>query len=611
MLQAIRDGSKGVAAKIIVGLIILTFALFGVESIVALGGGDPAPAEVNGKEITETEVAQAVSAQQQRLQQQLGENFDPSMFDQDLLRQSAVNNLINQTLLEQAATDSGIYVSNQAVDQLIVQSPQFQVAGTFDPNQYDLLIRSRGFTRMTYREAVRESVKTQQAQAAWQGTEFSTPFEQKRIAKLETQTRSFDYKLFELNSVKDEIQVSEEEIQTHYDAHLDDYLSKESVVVDYIRLDKQALTNETNVTDDEVRQRYEDMLADAAANKEYRAAHILKLNAEKESEDALNEAKQRLENGESFEALAEEYSDDDTSKYAGGDLGFASTTVYEPEFAQALLELDEGEVSGVVRTRDGLHLIKLVETRQPEVASFAELKDTIKRDLISERAEALYIQTLEDFKNEVYASRSLESPAEMFDLKIETSQPLTRDSQGGIAEYRGILEQAFSEPVIELRENSEVIEIAADAALALRLKEHNEPKPLPLETVRDAIERKIVANKAADKLTELAEADLESLKGGNTITGWKSIEDATRNATQAPAPVVNEAFTLALGSETNLSLIELGNGNKALVKLTDVNRDTPVIGLESAQQKIERTKGTNIYRAYFNQYEQNADIERN
>ncbi|EAT10702.1 hypothetical protein HF888_08375 [Bermanella marisrubri] len=608
MLQAIRDGSKGIAARIIVGLIILTFALFGIESIVALGGGEDAPAEVNGEEITLLEVQQAVNAQKTRLQRQFGENFDPAMFDENLLRQAAVRSLIDQELLAQAATESGVYISDQDIDRLIVQSPNFQVNGAFDAATYDLTIRSMGFTRMTYREAVRESIKTQQVQSAWQGTEFATDLEKEQLSLLENQIRSIKYKEYKSDNFKESVQLSDEDIQSFYEANDSRFMTTESVIVDYVIFDKEKLAEQVIVTEDEIQERYDAMLQESQENKEYRVAHIMLLSADDEARKTLSEAKSKLGQGESFESLAERYSEDDTSKYAGGDLGFASATIYEPEFADAVLSLEVGAVSDIVETRDGLHLIKLVDTRQPEIAAYDEMKDTIEQNLVNEQIEVRYIEMLESFKDAVFASNSLQTVAEDFNLVVQTSPEFTRNAGTGIAENPVIRDAAFSDVVLYESMVSDVIEIDAGSAVAVRLKEHNESKLKPLEVVKDQIVTTLTSQKAGELAKASAEADLDALEAGGDIEGWIAVEDITRNAEKVDSLILSQAFETPEGDS---SLVAMRQGNHALLQVTKVVRDVPVIDLESSAQKIERTNAVNQYQAYFNSFKNDSDVETN
>ncbi len=329
MLQAIRDGSKGVVAKVIVGLIILTFALFGIESIVALGGGESAPAEVNGEEISEFKVAQMIQLQKRRLQSQFGENFDPSILNDNLLRKSAVESLISEALLEQAASASGVFYSDREIDKLITQSPEFQVSGQFDRNQYDLVLRSAGFTRSTHRALLRSNLSTQQAQSAWQLSSFATTAEETRSAQLESQTRDFSFIEYTLADAKKNITVNSDAKKEFYEANTAQYMTQESVIIEYIELKRSDLAKSVEVDDEEIQQRFDIINEEAASRREYRAAHILLTDTNDEARKTLAEIQGKLSAGESFATLAEAHSQDDTSKFSGGDLGFSASDVYE------------------------------------------------------------------------------------------------------------------------------------------------------------------------------------------------------------------------------------------------------------------------------------------
>ena len=481
MLQAIRDGSKGIAAKIIVGLIILTFALFGIESIVALGGGEDAPAEVNGVEISEYQVSQMVQLQKRRLQAQFGESFD---MDESRLRQMAIETLINETLMKTAAVDSGVHFSDREIDKLILQSPEFQIDGKFDRDQFDLVLRSAGFTRSTYRELLRTNLSAQQVQNAYQASAFSTVLESQAVAKLDAQERDFSYLEYSFEKELDKTTVSDEEIQEYFDQNSQLFMTEESVVVKYLELNRAQFESKVDLDESIIEERYQAMVEEANSKKEYRAAHILLLSNDEASKAKLIEAKA---SGKPFEELAKELSEDDSSKFSGGDLGFSTSEVFEPEFEAALLALTKGQVSDVVETRDGLHLIKLLDERKPEVAPLSELKDSIVKSLTEEGSQALYVEALEMLKDEAFSSGDLESPAKALSLEVKTSQPITRMSSSGIAQYKPVVEAAFSEVVLNEASNSEVLEVEEGKALVVNLDVYNESKIKDLAQVKSSM----------------------------------------------------------------------------------------------------------------------------
>lgn len=612
MLQAIRDGSKGIVAKIIVGLIILTFALFGIESIVALGGGQDAPATVNGEDISELQVQQATQMQKRRLQSQFGENFDPAIFKDELIRDSSIETLISETLMKQAAKDAGIMFSDAEIDALIVKSPDFQVGGKFDRNQFDLVLRSAGFTRATYRELLRTSVLTQQLQNAWQSTSFATPYEAKQTAMLEAQTRNFAFTTFALENFKKDVIVSDEEIQAYYDENTQDFMTQEKVSLKYVELEADKLGKSIEITDDEVQERYDAIVAESNSNKEYRAAHILLLDASDEAKAKMADIQAQLNAGKSFEELAKEFSEDDTSKFSGGDLGFAGAEVYESEFADALVQLQVGDVSSVVETRDGLHLIKLLEERQPEVAELSDMQDSIKEELRAEAVRVVYLEALETLKNEAFSSYQIEPVAATLELEVKNVPAFARTGGQGIAADRNVIEAAFSDNVLNEGANSDVIELSDSRAVVVHLDQYFESKAKELSEVRSQINTLLIAQKAAEQLEAKAQEALAQAKSGEFNADWSAFTDKTRQFTGANQEVVSRVFAMGLNSEgaANYELVELQNGDKALVKLESINRDAEFEVTESQSQKVSRTKSNGEFKAFFEYNREEADIEK-
>ncbi len=612
MLQAIRDGSKGIVAKIIVGLIILTFALFGIESIVALGGGADAPAEVNGEEIGERQVAQMMDLQKRRLKSQFGENFDPSMISDTMLRKAAVESLINESLLKQAAAEGGIYFSDKEIDKLIVQSPEFQVGGEFDRDQYDLVLRSAGYTRSTHRALLRSNLITQQAQSAWQLTSFATSDEEKRSAQLDSQTRDFSFIQYDLAKTKEAVEVSAEEKQKYFTENSNQFMTQESVVVDYIELDKSDLMVDVEINEDELQDRYESIKAESLSKREFRAAHILLLESNDESRKKLTEVQEKLAAGEAFESLAQTYSQDDSSKMSGGDLGFAGSEVYEPEFADVLTGLSKGEVSQVVQTRDGLHLIKLVDTRQPEVAAFDDLKDSLSQDIKSEKAQSLYVERLEALNDEAFSASALVEPAKTLGLVVKSSQEFTRAGGVGIAKNNQVVQAAFSEGILYDDANSEVIELSDSHAVVLHLKVFKESVVKEFASVEGQVEALLRNKKGAQALALKVESDFSKAKAGDLTDSWTVLTAKSRNDESVDSAILASAFSMGLkGDAASFNQIDLGSGDKAILRLDRVNQAAEVEISTADEQKIERAKSFNEYKAYAQYFTDKASIERN
>ena len=608
MLQAMRDGSKGLVAKIIVGLIILTFALFGIDSIVALGGGQDAPAEVNGEEISELKVGQMVQMQKRRMQSQFGENFN---MEDSRLRLIALDGLINESVLKQAAKSGGIHFSDQEIDKIILLSPEFQVNGAFDRNQFDLALRSAGFTRTSYRELLRTNLLIQQAQNGFQASAFSTVKEETSVAELDAQSRDYSTITYSFNSVKEGIEVSTEELDAYYQENSSRFMTEESVIVDYLELKRSELSVGSFVDEDQIAARYDELLMEAASKKEYRAAHILLLEANEESRASLADISNRISKGEDFAVLAKEFSEDDSSKFSGGDLGFSALEVFEDEFSQALSELSVGGLSSVVQTRDGLHLIKLLEERQPEIGSLASLKDSIESDLKEEASEAAYVEALETLKDEAFSSNGIAEAGKAQDLTVKTSKEFTRLSKSGLASYSSVVESAFSDAVLNEDSNSEVIEVADGHAIVIHLNSFNESKVKSFDSVKSQIVAVLENSKARDELALKAQESLKQAREGSLVSGWSSVFDKRRATQGVEASIIKAVFALPEGQEASYELVSVAGGDQVLVRLDKVTRSEIAVTDKSADQKVSRSKAYNEYRAYQQLATDKAEIERN
>jgi len=288
MLQAIRDGSKGIVAKTVVGLIILSFTLFGVVTIVDLGMGEDAPAEVNGEEITLFEVEQMARMQIRRMQAQFGSSFN---LDEERMRSMALDNLINEKVMTLTAKDAGVLFSNQQIDTLIASSPEFQVDGKFSAAQFDMVLASAGFTRQTYRELLRNSLMTRQVQSSWQLSSFTTPVEVEVVEQLDSQTRDIAFTLYSLETEKKSVSVSTEEAKSYYDANQGLFMTEDAVKVDYVELTREQIAGDIEVSEEDIADRYAELKYDADSKKEYRAAHIMLMDASDDSKQKLVDAK--------------------------------------------------------------------------------------------------------------------------------------------------------------------------------------------------------------------------------------------------------------------------------------------------------------------------------
>ncbi|MBB2497186.1 SurA N-terminal domain-containing protein [Aquipseudomonas ullengensis] len=618
MLQNIRDNSQGWIAKTIIGVIVMLMALTGFDAIVRSTGHAGEAAEVNGEKITLDSLNGAVEMQRRQLIQQFGKDFDASLLDDKLLRKSALDNLIQQNLLLQGAKDSGMAFADTAVDQLILSMPLFQVDGKFNADRFDQMLRQQGFTRLQFRERLKQDVLISQLQAALAGSSFVTDAELQAFVQLEKQTR--DFATLTLKADNEAVQIKDEELKAYYDEHPDQFMSQEQVVLDYIELKKSAFFDQVSVNDEDLQASYKQEVAALAEQR--RAAHILLEVSDKLTDEQakakLEEAKQRIDKGEDFAKLAKELSQDAGSAATGGDLGFAAPGVYDPDFEKALYALNKGEVSAPVRSQFGWHLIKLLDVQAPEVPTFASLKGKLEHDLKARQVEQRFVEATKALEDAAYEASDLAQPAQDQGLQVQTSAAFGREGGSeGVTANRQVVQAAFSSDVLEDGANSGAIELDPDTVVVLRVKEHKKPELMPLEQVVAGIRETLTKQKANEALKVKGDALLADLRDGKAAASqdWKVVEAATRSQEGVEPVVLQALFRMPKPTDKapTFAGVSLNSGDFVLVRLDGVSEAKAEMSAEekaNARRYLASRIGQQDFSAFRKLLEAQADIER-
>ncbi|WP_027857024.1 SurA N-terminal domain-containing protein [Marinobacterium jannaschii] len=627
MLQTIRENSQGMIAKVIVGLIVITFALFGVESLVSLTGGSSAPATVNGVEISEQQLYQGVELQRRQILAQMGENADPTLLDDGLISNMVLEGLIEQSVLVQAAEEQGMTFSDRMIDQLIVSTPAFQQDGKFSREQFELALRSSGFTPITYRQLLRQEKLIEQQRAAYLMSAFALEDEVKQVLALDRQTRDISYFTLSADKVREGLVVSDEQVAERFARDQAQYMTDEQVELEYLLLDQAELAKEIEVTEDELRQQYQVMLDNYSADEMRQAAHILvEIGEELDDAAALAKAQslaERLTAGEDFAALASEASDDLGSSESGGDLGMNGKGVFDPAFEAALYELAVDQVSEPVRTEFGYHLIKLLGTQASSAPSYTEAKAELERDLLKNKAEELYVERLEQLADISFSAGDLVEPAEALGLEIKTTGLFSREGGSDpVSSNVKVLKVAFSEELLEESVNSTPVELSSNAAVVVRVKQHQPPRNQSLDEVRDLVRDALVAELTAKQLEAQGQDKVERLRAGDAIEAVasgvevKRIEALGRGQSEAPIELTQAVFKLAhpQSGKATYSAVPQADGSQIIVALHAVkDGDTTALAeaeLNSLRMILGSQVGQADYRDFTAQAVKAAEIER-
>lgn len=579
MLQHLRDNSKGVVSGILIGLLVVIFALTGAEALFSRDGSTRSIVEVNGEKISEAMIQSAVESQKQQMLSRYGESVPAEFLTEEYLRDPVIENLITRNLLLQAAKRSDLAANTELLDQQILTTPQFQQEdGSFDANKYKFVLRNIGFTPTTYKKALIEDVIVRQLEAGVVNTSFITPTELKDIITLNFQTRDFNYVIIPASGVASSLKVDETEIQAYYNEHTQEFSNPEQVAVDYIELSIDSLLPTIDISEEDIKKQHEQNLAAFVATPEMHAAHIL---IENNDADVIAEVSAKLLKGEDFANLAEEYSSDLGSKELGGDLGYTTGNTFPDEFEKALSGLKVGEVSAPITTDAGTHFIKKLDEKGVQPPSLEEERLSIASQLKRNEAETIFVDLLEKLREHSYNAESLAEVAEALGLTLQNTGLFSRISGQGMAAQKPFVSAAFSEDVLEQGNSSEVIELTPSHVVVLKKTAYKASFVSDLANVQEDISAKLLALKTQEALTKQAADLAASIKAGKTFTDIAEAIGANivkmthvkRNADDVDRVVVNHAFTMPK-PQNNIPVLDgvvLNNGDYALLELTSVD----------------------------------------
>ncbi len=568
MLQTMRNNAQGTIAKVIVGFIIVVFALWGVESIVSIGGGEKPLAKVGDYEIYKAELDQRVATQKSELRRQFGENYDESLFNEKFLRQSALEQLINEKVNQQQAQEADLFASQAMIDKIITTTPAFQSNGQFDPEQFRMLLRMNNLGVMEYRAVLANSIMQNQLQAAYSFTGFETPFDLKYQQALESEERTYSYVTALADDYEASVEVSEEAIAAAYQANILRYQNPEQARISYIMLGNDTFIAQQDVSEEDLNLAYQDLVFETQQSEQREVSHILFETADVHSEDEAlalaEEARARIENGESFAAVAQDVSEDTGSAADGGALGVVQIGDFDPAFDEALFALEEGEVSQPVVSEFGVHLIRADRVVAADVPSLDEVRDELTASVKEEKAGYQYAEMAQELANLAFSASSLDEVAQVVNLPVQQSEFFTAAQGEGIAENSDIRRIAFEDKMKLDRELSELVE-TEDGAIVFVVSEFNEAEAKPLAEVRD----QIVARLKKEQALAAAETAMQAVISGDAEADWIEVTSIRDNTDiEAPLPVQRKAFQLP---EEESAVVEIPSGFAAL-KVTAVDR---------------------------------------
>ncbi len=641
MLRSIRDNIKGRAAKVVLAIMIIPFVFFGIGSLVDSGGAGSV-LEINGEEVDQSSYLLEMQIVRNELITRMGEDIDYTQLNEANLAPLALDRLTRRTLISQTIDNMDMSVPSTMVDSIITSTPNFQVDGQFSNELLTQFLANQRINLSMLKSRVASDVQERQLAAGVALSNFSMPFYNDLMMDIFNETREVSWVKLPLVDVTNGIEVSDTEIESYYQANLDNYKSELQVSLEYIELRREDLYEP--VSDEQVEAEYRSQQEQFQATENRRVAHILlEISDDQNKAQALEKLatiSARLVAGESFASLASEFSQDGGSAADGGQLGYAQQDgTYPKPFEDAIFSLALNEISEPVETDAGLHLIKVTEIDSVEIESIDELRRTITEQLQIRSAQARYVGVIEQAADIAFNAADLGEPAKILELEVKSTPPIGRSgpsastlSDGSIdvalLSDKRILTAAFSDEVIADGTNSEVIELSPEHAVIVRAKEVFEPRQYTLDEVKADVSPLVVREKAADKLALLEQsiktdvsgvdqAERLSLTDAAQKAGYSaSSQTFSRRSTEVDREFLLSVFEAPRSSIEAGSLQSISNiaGDIYLYQLNKVDVDDTASNDDVKKlfnQQLQGMAGQQDIATFFESVESKADIERN
>ena len=636
MLLAIRDRATGWIAWIIVILLIIPFALWGIQEYLG-GGSEPVVAEVNGVEITRNELAEHT----ERLLRSRDER--PEGEAARAFRQRVLESMISQQALVDAARDQGMRIPAAQVDATLRNAPAFQADGKFSQQAY---LRALSTVRMTpeqfWAQQRRELLREQLLQGVG-GSAFATDYDLDEFIRLRDRRLDVSYGVLQLADFGDQVSVTEEEMRDFHQQNAQLFMVPPRVKLDYLKLDIADLEASVPVTEEQLRAMFEERKSSLFQPEQRAAAHILVAvpkDADEQTVEAARkralEIRRRIEQGEAFAALAREVSDDAASAAQGGDIGTVAPGSRDLEFELALAELAEGEVSQPVRTPEGFEIVKLVERTPAHRPGFADVREQLAADYRRQQAEELFYQRSETLFDLTYENPlSLNVAADALGLDVQHTDWITpQGTATGLGSHPEVVSAAFSDDVLadgKLGDavNSKLIELTGDddarvnPVVVVRVAEYQPTRLQPREEVSGQIRTTLQRQKAQELAQRKAEGLIEELRQGGAFENvvgpaagvLKKDVTIARNDTAHPAALVSAAFSLGkpTAEQPGYGTAVLDSGDVAVFAVTGMQEGDPAHLSEqerqSVRQLVARLQGLTEAQALVESVRQRADVD--
>ena len=579
MLEKFRSYAQTKAAKIILALILVPFALFGIDSYLNQAGNNLSIAKVNGYKIALPEYNRAIENVRNRIMSE-GKKVDPAMFDSFEFKESVIDGLITKQLLNNDIKKSRFRITDQQLSQYIIGMPEFQKDGKFSQEIYDKVLQNNQLTPKKFEESIRNDLLIQQVRDGLQKLTFIPPNNLAETLKATSQQREISVAEFKTKEYMTKANIAEKDMQAFYDQNKSKFIAPEQVKAEFVVFSLANILPTINVTEDEIKSFFK-ANADKYQNQQQReASHILiaasknappveKAKAKAKAEDVLNQIRK---NPKQFEELAKKYSQDPESAKKGGDLGSFGRGMMVKPFDDAVFSMKVNEISNIVESDFGYHIIKLTKIIG-EGGGFDAMRPQIKAELIYQKGQEKFAALAEEFSNKVYEqSSSLDAVSKRFNLPIQKTDWISRNDSDKFFKNEALMSALYSKESIKDHRNTEAIEVTPNNLISARVVDYKAQSTKPFADVRKNIEDYLKFESAKKMVASEGEVALKSLTNASHKIDWQPATLVDRKNTKGLSDaVVNHAYKMPTDKLPSYSGFMDGNNGYVIVKVNKVS----------------------------------------
>lgn len=595
MLETFRTHSKGWLAKLILALITVPFALWGIDSYLQGAGSNVAIAKVDGQSVTAQEFGNAL--QNLRNQMQAGGQNDPALLEDPALKLGLVNRLIDTRLLSKQVSEAKFAIGNDQLAKFIMGLPEFQKDGQFSQERYDSLLQQNQLSPAQFDARMRNELLVQQARGGIGAAAFMSPARVHALAAVLRQQREVSLADIKAAQYLDQVSVSDTEVKAYFDKHKERFMVPEQVKIEFVTLSANSLITGVQVSDEEIKKFYDENAAKFQGDEQRRASHILiglgkgdaaaKQAAREQASRILEEVKR---SPKQFAELAKKYSQDPGSGQNGGDLGLFGRGAMVKPFEDAVFSMKPGAISDLVESEFGYHIIQLTGI-QGSASSLDKVKTEIRAELMYQKALAKFAEQAENFSNMVYEqSGSLDPVVKAFGTPAQNSPLMSRDELMKFFKSEKLVNAIFSDEVLKEKRNSEAIEAAPNTLVSARVLEYKPAAPRSFDEVAPALQDFLKSEKAFALAVKQGGDMLARLKQGQDVSGLEWIPPVTvdrKNAQGLTDDIMTLAFKMDTGKLPAYAGLEKPGAGYTLVRVTKLN--SPALE-DDAEKKMVSTE---------------------